>query len=619
MNFMKEIIFSNKLLALQLLTEQIESQGIDIAPAYGEYVAVCFAIANDCGEAGREYFHRICRLYAHYSKEDVENLFNNSLAHGEKRNGLGSVFELAKSKGVNVKVVQERIRRAGGLVIQRDAKDAEDAKDARSFFGGSNGSFEEIEGLDPVIKLPTFGQHEHPWPLNDLGIGTFSDYQRDARFLATIAVLGSTLGYKLCTYYSGKYRYPNFQVFITGKSASGKSSIGAAKSFAMPRHKKCLEDNKRKLDAYKLELLNYKKQLKNAGDTSMLEPEMPKKKLFVIPGNNTNSGLRHNVINSGGVGLIFESEADTLSSSIKGKYGQFNELLRIFDDNDGISMSRSSDDVHEEIDKTCVGVVLSGTPEQIKNFVESAENGLFSRQLFLYIPEIGHWVSQFPATPKECTDAPKDVRVIYEEQSLKWAEVLDKVQECSPFVFVLNPEQVRAFDAKFSRLYEKANKFGGGEMNGSVCRLAVSIMRIMTVYAFLRGVEKKDFEWDEYHDCNNHYVEYYITDYDFNYVLSMADVLYTHINHVLSFLKSPVQTRRGNVERDKLFETMGDEFKMSEFLDMAKEYGINKSTAKSWLKRDVDNKNGIFEMVDGNGSYRRRRNNISAPFASSAS
>lgn len=55
--------------SLHRLVEAVETAGADIAPTYIEYVQLAFAIATDCGEAGRDYFHRICRLSAKYQRE----------------------------------------------------------------------------------------------------------------------------------------------------------------------------------------------------------------------------------------------------------------------------------------------------------------------------------------------------------------------------------------------------------------------------------------------------------------------------------------------------------------------------------------------------------------------
>lgn len=45
--------------SLHLLTEAVRNAGADIAPSYQEYIQLAFAIATDCGEAGRPGFSRL--------------------------------------------------------------------------------------------------------------------------------------------------------------------------------------------------------------------------------------------------------------------------------------------------------------------------------------------------------------------------------------------------------------------------------------------------------------------------------------------------------------------------------------------------------------------------------
>ena len=61
------------------LTEAVEAAGADIAPTYLEYVQLSFAIATDCGEAGRDFFHRLCRVSPKYQREHAERVFSNAL------------------------------------------------------------------------------------------------------------------------------------------------------------------------------------------------------------------------------------------------------------------------------------------------------------------------------------------------------------------------------------------------------------------------------------------------------------------------------------------------------------------------------------------------------------
>ena len=69
--------------SLRLLTEAVETAGADIAPTYAEYVQLAFAIATDCGEAGREFFHRLrpCRT-------NVFQCTHETAGSNTSRNGL---------------------------------------------------------------------------------------------------------------------------------------------------------------------------------------------------------------------------------------------------------------------------------------------------------------------------------------------------------------------------------------------------------------------------------------------------------------------------------------------------------------------------------------------------
>lgn len=60
---------NNPLENLRQLTEAVRMAGADIAPTYIEYVQLAFAIANDCGEAGRNDFLSLCSLSSQYDEK----------------------------------------------------------------------------------------------------------------------------------------------------------------------------------------------------------------------------------------------------------------------------------------------------------------------------------------------------------------------------------------------------------------------------------------------------------------------------------------------------------------------------------------------------------------------
>lgn len=127
---------------------------------------------------------------------------------------------------------------------------------------------------------------------------------------------------------------------------------------------------------------------------------MPPDKMFLIPGNNTGTGILQNLIDSDGTGLICESEADTISTAIGSEYGHWSDTMRKAFDHDRISYNRRTDREYREVKKVFLAVLLSGTPAQVKPLIPTTENGLFSRELFYYMHGIHHWQDQFDQLDK---------------------------------------------------------------------------------------------------------------------------------------------------------------------------------------------------------------------------
>ena len=81
----------NTIQDLERIVAAIEKQGANVAPTYQEYMPLAFAIANDCGEAGRSLLHRICRISEKYVSDEADRLFDHALKGGNGRNGIGSI------------------------------------------------------------------------------------------------------------------------------------------------------------------------------------------------------------------------------------------------------------------------------------------------------------------------------------------------------------------------------------------------------------------------------------------------------------------------------------------------------------------------------------------------
>jgi len=83
---------TNILSDLRRLTEAVHAAGADIAPTYREYVQLAFAIATDCGEAGRSDFLMLCSLSAKYDVHAANKLFSNALKTNNNSVHIGTAF-----------------------------------------------------------------------------------------------------------------------------------------------------------------------------------------------------------------------------------------------------------------------------------------------------------------------------------------------------------------------------------------------------------------------------------------------------------------------------------------------------------------------------------------------
>lgn len=173
--------------SLSRLVEAVRSAGVDIAPGYCEYVRLAFAIANDCGEAGREGFIALCSLSVKFNREKAERLFSNSLKKGDHRIHLGTAFHLAELAGVRLEP-PSRPRNTHAS----NASNANNAAPVSHTRACDNNVETEIEEqVDPFTHLPFFPEgHEWPRMLRQIMAFGQSREQRDVLLLGGLTTLG---------------------------------------------------------------------------------------------------------------------------------------------------------------------------------------------------------------------------------------------------------------------------------------------------------------------------------------------------------------------------------------------------------------------------------------------
>ena len=599
--------------SLHRLTEAVETAGADIAPTYAEYVQLAFAIATDCGEAGREFFHRLCLTSAKYQREHAERIFSNALTtrHGEVH--LGTAFHLAEMANVqlcNTEVMNNR----------RNTENTENTPSkvlthAHVYNKVENDEPDESEellnGSDPNQPLPTFP--EANWPKILLLIMSYatSPTQRDVMLLGALTAIGASMERYVRCPYAGNLQSPCLQSFIVAPSASGKGILSLIRLLVEPIHDEIRQQVATEVKAYKKEKAAYDVMGKERSKVEA--PQMPKNRMFLISGNNTGTGILQNIMDANGTGLICETEADTISAAIGSEYGHWSDTLRKAFDHDRLSYNRRTDQEYREVKKSYLSVLLSGTPAQVKPLIPSTENGLFSRQLFYYMHGIWAWINQF-----ESGEA--DLEAIFTDIGLEWKKQLDLMKTHGVHTLRLTDEQKQEFNTLFSDLFFRSGLANDNEMSSSIARLAVNTCRIMAEVAMIRALEcdqpyqfknssihlltpDKEIATDNIKDGIITRWDVTITAEDFKAVLELVTPLYRHATHILSFLPSTEVKHRANADRDALFEAMGNQFTRAQLSEQATIMKIKPNTAFGWLNRLI--KKGLFTNADDKGIYTR--------------
>lgn len=594
----------NPLSDLERLVAAIEHQGANIAPTYQEYMPIAFATANDCGEAGRTFFHRICRLSEKYVYEEADKLYDHALKAGNGRNGLGSVFHWAEIAGVKTdKQLADTFRQ-----YPRENKNP---SNLQAPLTPTHAHTYAREDLPPAFP-------DYPWPpfikqMIDCGN---SIAQRDILLLGVFTVLGGTLNKRVRVLYGQKYMYPCLQTFIVAPPASGKGALTWVRRLAEPIHEEMMARYKDSLKNYREEKNRWDSLGKKRSET--LEPEQPPLKMFLIAGDNSGTGILENLIEADGVGLICETEADTVSTAIGADHGHWSDTLRKCHDHERLAFNRRTNREYRECPASYLSVLLSGTPAQVRPLIPSAENGLFSRQLFYRMPPIDEWADQFE-------QGDEDMDSLFSDWGRQWKKLVDYLHErVNVIQFHLSDTQKEQFNSCFARIFGHAGLSYGYPMRSSVARIAINICRIASVVAFLRSVESllipqaildsqfsilncpglspaPEIPEENVRDGIVPSLELRINDDDFKAVLSLVEPLYRHSAGILSLLPSDeVPRSRTPTPQEALFAALPLSFNRQQALEEAERNNIPTATLDTCLKRMQER--GTLEK-NGRGEY----------------
>lgn len=90
------------------IISQISRNHIDLTTPYDSWCNIGFAIANEYGERGRDYFHAISSFHAEYSPTFCDKKYDNFLKTHSGKIGIGTFFQKCKDAGIEIQTEKTR-------------------------------------------------------------------------------------------------------------------------------------------------------------------------------------------------------------------------------------------------------------------------------------------------------------------------------------------------------------------------------------------------------------------------------------------------------------------------------------------------------------------------------
>ena len=533
---------------IEQLVCSVESSSVDIAPSYSEWRDMAFALADALGEGGRSYFHRLSRFYCGYDEREADKQFTACLRSHGSGITINTLFHLAKQAGVLVRITVKPYN-----VKKENPSSSE-----------SSESCESSESSDP---LPTFSNEIYsllPGFLSDI-ISKASNYED-----ADLLILGSLTAISACLpnvsgIYAEREVFPNLFTFVSAPASAGKGRLTSCRYLIKPIHDNLKQLNKLEMEEYHRQLNEY-----NQDKKSHEQPAEPPIRTLLIPANSSATAVYQMLNDNQGIGIILETEGDTLANTFKSDYGNFSDGFRKAFHHEMISYTRRKDREFVELARPRLSALLSGTPRQVLSLIPDAENGLFSRFIFYNKSLILEWLNVFAASDNT-------IDQYFEHLGHRFFAFYQTLQQSQPIRFSLSAPQQLEFNQFFGDVQLQYSSLFGLDIVASVRRLGLITFRlamILTTLRFMDGVAITPVAL-----CS---------DTDFRTSLIMARVLLQHTAHVFSNLPTSepdTASHRPNVNMSSFLNSLPAEFDRQTYLSVAQQLRITPRTAESYIHR----------------------------------
>lgn len=535
---------------IEIVTQRIETEHRDITANYQDWVDLAFALAGELREEGRSYFHRLSRFYPDYDEQEADKKYTSCLQSGSGKVNIRTFFHLAQQAGISASIKRHSAAVPPTPPVAEVAVSAEKHPE----------------------PLPTFSdlvENDLPDFLKRLVSISNSPTDADILILSTIAAIYISVPAQLFWYIINDRRrvYANLFLFVTAQASAGKGRLALCKNIVMPIHEKRRAEYASLKEQCDADLPTFLKSSKKEGLSSPKEPPI---KTLIMPANSSATAICQPLFENDRVGLMFETEGDTLASTFKSEHGNYSDALRKAFHHESISYNRRKDREFVELKTPRLSAVLSGTPRQVLSLIPDAENGLFSRFIFYTINLALVWNDVFAGSSGEIMDD------YFEELGKRFDYLNSQMNEAEPMVFRFTTPQEEEFNEFFSGVQEEYARLYGLDIVGSIRRLGLityCVAMILTALRLMEGVSMKPI--------------LFCSDTDFQTALTMVQVLLKHTAKVFETLptSADINALADKTEaKQNFFNQLPPEFSREAFITLAAQLKIPQRTAERYIK-----------------------------------
>ena len=420
--------------------------------------------------------------------------------------------------------------------------------------------------VDSSPMIPEYIYEALPKTLRD-ACNVFSGRKRDVFLTSALSVISGGL-HNAYGLYDKEKVFPNLYSFVVAPPASGKGSMKFAKQLGDCFHDLLFSQSKDELKEYKkakrLFSLKLKKAKTDAQIEALIEPEKPKTSMYFIPADTSSAMMIKHLEDNDGMGCICETEADTLTNTLKQDWGGYSDVLRKGFHAEIISKSRITELEYSEIKEPKFSVSITGTPNQLDTLITSIQDGLFSRFMFYSFSAKQKWRSTYT-----------EALAVSNNEIFKGfsADLCDKFRSNNAQRFVMTRKQGMQLDEVFSEALGHNSVLYNDDVSGIIFRLGLMTFKIAMTLAALRSDES----------------EISCSDLEFKTSLNLVEKVY--LRHSIGILnKINKDSKRLNKTQDELLNWMKSqgEMKRADIWNKAKTIGIKERTLADILRRFLE-------------------------------